>query len=68
MLHNFHPQIRRGDPPSGAGVPVHRQVRRGVPRQLEAWREDHQARHQSCPGILRRRQLITLYTKPRRRG
>lgn len=47
-------QIRRGDPPPSPSVPVHRQVRRGVPRQLEAWREDHQARHQGCPGVLRR--------------
>lgn len=52
-------QICGGDPSSCAGIPVHRQARRGVPSQLAAWLQDHQARHQSCPGILHRRQLNT---------
>lgn len=51
------PQISGRDPPPGAGLPVHRQVRRGVPRQLAARRQDHQARHQGRAGVLRRRQL-----------
>lgn len=53
-------QIGGGDPAAGAGVPVHGQVRRGVPRQLDARRQDHQARHQGGAGVLRRRQLGSL--------
>lgn len=53
----FAVQVGGGDAAPGAGVPVHRQARRGVPRQLDARRQDHQARHQGGAGVLRRRQL-----------
>lgn len=53
----FAPQVRRRNTPAGPGLPVHRQARRGVPGQLEAGLQDHQAGHQGGAGVLRGHQL-----------
>lgn len=55
-------QVGGGDAAAGAGLPVHRQARRGVPRQLAARLQGHQARHQGRAGVLHRRQLTASHT------
>jgi peroxiredoxin len=42
---------RRRDPASDRRFPVHRQVRRGVPRQLEPWRRDDQGHTRRQQGV-----------------
>jgi len=57
---NNLPVGRRRDPAPPAGVPAHpQQPRRGVPRELDPWRQDHEPRPREEQGVLRRRQLST---------